>query len=102
MSIVHIHSPSHSGNLSDYGSSWMGQLRVYLQGQARDAMRRGVKLNTMALRAKVTSSTLSKFIYMETKYPRATTLDGLIDALDLYEEVGRMMIRYAQARKAHA
>lgn len=86
------------GNLSDFGSTWMQHLRVYIHGQVRDYIAKGGRLNRLALAAGVGAQTLSKLAYYESKQPRATTIDGIIDALDLYEEVGKQMIAYHKQR----
>ena len=87
------------GNLSDFGSTWMQHLRVYIHGQVRDYITSGGKLKGLALRAGVTTATLSRLAYYESVHPRASTIDGIIDALDLYEAVGKQMIAYARQRK---
>lgn len=89
------------GNITEFGSTWMQHLRIFLQGKVRDAYHDRVNMGKLALKAGITPGTLSKLVHLETKHPRATTIDGIIDALNLYEEVGRQMIEYGRSRNSH-
>jgi hypothetical protein len=93
-----LHKDVPPGNLADFGSTWMQHLRVFIHGQVRDYIMRGGKLGSLALKAGVGAQTLSRLAYYESIHPRASTIDGIIDALDLYEEVGKQMIAYGRSR----
>lgn len=77
------------GNISDYEPETI-KMRALVNGLVRDYMRRGGKLNQLALKANLSIHTVSRLAYYETTRPQWETIIRICRALDCMKELARI------------
>jgi len=94
-----VKQQSHVGNLSDLDNDLTKQVRVMVNARVRDYIRQGGKLNRLALKANLTVATVSRLAYYETTRPMWRTIISVMEALELYEDIGKLMIAYGRKKR---
>ena len=89
-------------NLEDLDSSFTKQVRALINAGVRDYVGKRGKLNSLALACNLSPSTVSKLAYYETARPAWRTVIAVAEALDMMEDIGNLMILYAQDKRGGA